>query len=63
MKYRAFGNHKGLDGISILNNSAMWTIANGIYGDADNSAGDTRQSVLNGGIVVRFGLFFGDRPG
>jgi hypothetical protein len=46
LRYRAFGG--------AISSSTVWTIANGLYGDPDNST-DSTKTVLNGGIIVRFG--------
>jgi hypothetical protein len=45
LRYRAFSD---------VDDAIVWTIANGIYGEPDNST-DGSKTVLNGGIIVRFG--------
>jgi hypothetical protein len=51
LKFRAFGGAlpRGEE-----DNRTVWTIANGLYGDADNFP-STITSTLNGGIIVRLG--------
>jgi hypothetical protein len=50
MKYRAFSREEG---------GTLWNITNGLYSDVDSSLEDgsatVAETVLNGGILVRFG--------
>jgi hypothetical protein len=57
LRYRAFNRAAAGDGDSgrgVVPNATMWNIANGIYGEPDDST-DLSKSALNGGIVIRFG--------
>ncbi|MDR2793623.1 MAG: hypothetical protein LBB61_08170 [Treponema sp.] len=38
----------------VYEGGTVWTIANGLYGEPDNST-DPSKTALNGGIIVRFG--------
>jgi hypothetical protein len=51
LRYRAF---KGDSGTGVHPNTTIWNIANGIYGEPDDSI-NSSESALNGGIVIRLG--------